>query len=143
MVVILRCLKNRIHEYCLFVDLQAGSHLFFFLDKIAGEPGRPIIYAPKETEIEGTSFTLKWLRPQDDGGDKNIEYIVRYRDETETKEVPWKEFITKKQEHRIKDLSEHKRYKVEVMARNKGGNSSPDERFYDIGKPKSKIYIFS
>ena len=114
-----------------------------FFDKIAVEPGRPFIYEPKGVDIEETSFTLKWRRPQDDGGDKNIQYIVRYRDETERKAGPWKEFITKKQEHSIKDLGEHKIYKVEVMARNKGGNSSPDERLYRIGKPKGKIYIFS
>lgn len=94
------------------------------------EPGRPIIYEPEELYPEETSFTLKWRRPQDDGGDKNIEYIVRYRDETESKPGPWKEFVTKKQEHRIKNLGKDKQYKVEVMARNKGGNSSPDERFY-------------
>ena len=92
--------------------------------------------------LEETSFTLKWRRPQDDGGDKNIEYIVRYRDQTESKPGPWKEFVTKKQEHRIKNLGKDKTYKVEVMARNKGGTSSPDERFYRIRKPKSKIYVF-
>lgn len=94
------------------------------------EPGRPIIYEPEDMYLKETSFTLKWRRPQDDGGDKNIEYIVRYRDQTERKAGPWKEFVTKKQEHRIKNLGKDKRYKVEVMARNKGGNSSPDERFY-------------
>lgn len=94
------------------------------------EPGRPIIYEPEYRNIEETSFTLKWRRPQSDGGDKNIEYIVRYRDETESKPGPWKEFVTKKEEHRIKNLGKNKKYKVEVVARNKGGNSSPDERFY-------------
>ena len=119
------------------------TSLFFIFDKIAGEPGRPIIYEPKDINIGETSFTLKWHRPKDDGGDKNIEYIVRYRDETERKAGPWKQFITKKQEHKIKNLGENKKYKVEVMARNKGGNSSPDERFYRITKIKSKIYNFS
>ena len=125
--------------------MQAGNDLslFFFFYKIAGEPGRPIIYEPKGRNIEKTSFTLKWRRPQDDGGDKDIEYIVRYRDETETKPGPWNTFTTKKQEHKIKDLGEDKKYKVEVMAKNKGGNSSADERFYNTGKPKSKIYIFT
>ena len=93
--------------------------------------------------LEETSFTLKWRRPQDDGGDKNIEYIVRYRDHTESKPGPWNEFVTKKQEHRIKNLGKDKKYKVEVMARNKGGNSSPDERFYDTTKITGKIYVFS
>ena len=51
--------------------------------------------------------------------------------------------ITKKQEHKIKNLGENRKYKVEVMARNKGGTSSPDERFYRIWKPKSKICVFS
>lgn len=97
------------------------------------EPGRPIIYEPN-MDLEETSFTLKWRRPQDDGGDKNIEYIVRYRDQTESKPGPWKEFVTKKQEHRIKNLGKDKTYKVEVMARNKGGNSNPDERFYRTPK---------
>ena len=115
--------------------------IFFY--KIAGEPGRPIIYEPKDMYLEETSFTLKWRRPQDDGGDKNIEYIVRYRDETERKAGPWKEFVTKKQEHRIKSLGKDKIYKVEMMARNKGGNSSPDERFYLTTQIRSKIYVFS
>ena len=113
------------------------------MDKIAGEPGRPIIYEPQSGNIEEASFTLKWRRPQSDGGDKNIEYIVRYRDETESKPGPWKEFVTKKEEHRIKNLGEDKKYKVEVVARNKGGNSSPDERFYYTKNIKSKIYVFS
>ncbi|XP_015764588.1 PREDICTED: myomesin-1-like [Acropora digitifera] len=85
-------------------------------------------------DLVETSFTLKWRRPQDDGGDKNIEYIVRYREQTESKPGPWKEFVTKKQEHRIKNLGKDKNYKVEVMARNKGGNSSPDQRFYSTTK---------
>ena len=99
---------------------------------ITGAPGRPIIYQPKGTLIDTTSFTLKWRKPQDTGGDNEIEYIVKYRDQSEAKPGPWKEFKTKELEYQIKDLDRNKKYKFEVIAKNRGGESNPDERFYRI-----------
>lgn len=102
-------------------------------------PGRPIIYQPKGTLIDTTSFTLKWRKPQDTGGDNEIEYIVKYRDQSEAKPGPWKEFKTKELEYQIKDLDRNKKYKFEVIAKNRGGESNPDERFYRINvKPEPR-----
>ena len=98
---------------------------------ITGAPGRPIIYEPKGTLIDTTSFTLKWRKPQDTGGDNEIEYIVKYRDQSKRKPGPWKEFQTKELEYQIKDLDRNKKYKFEVIAKNRG-EGNPDERFYRI-----------
>ena len=98
-------------------------------------PGRPVIYEPESMEIDTTSLILKWRRPDYTGGDDNIEYKVRYRDETDAdKPGKWKEITTKKLEYEIKDLENQKRYKVEVRAKNTEGEGSPDERFYETSK---------
>ena len=110
-------------------------------------PGRPVIYEPQSVDIDQTSFTLKWRRPQATGGDDDIEYIVRYRDETDDdKPGPWKESTTKKLEYEIKDLEKQKKYKVEVIAKNEAGKGTPDERFFHTGKVlgmKGSLFVFS
>ena len=108
---------------------------------LPGAPGPPIIYEPKGKDLDDTSFTLKWQRPDDTGGDDNIEYIVRYRDVTDpNRPGPWKDFTTKKLEYGVKALDKGKKYKFEVIAKNKGGKSSPAERTFAISLQTGKIY---
>ena len=125
-----------------------GGMLKFRIDRrlmwtrliLTGAPGPPIIYQPKDTVLDDTSFTLKWQRPEDTGGDDNIEYIVRYRDETEADEPgPWNAFTTKELEYDVKDLDKGKKYKFEVIAKNEGGESSPAERLFEISVLAGKI----
>ena len=107
---------------------------------LLGAAGPPIIYEPKGKDLDDTSFTLKWRRPDDTGGGDNIEYIVRYRDVTDpNRPGPWKDFTTQKLEYGVKGLDKGKRYKFEVIAKNKGGESSPAERIFDISLQRGKI----
>ena len=98
---------------------------------MSGAPGRPIIYEPSSTNLDKSSFTLKWKRPEDNGGDSDIVYKIRYRDETDPDDPgPWNNEETSELEIDIKDLDKLKRYKFEVSATNKGGESEPAEKYY-------------
>ena len=101
---------------------------------VSGAPGRPIIYEPPSTNLDVSSFTLKWKRPDDDGGDANIVYKISYRDETDPDiPGPWNNEETSELEADIKDL-DAKWYKFEVRAANEGGESEPAEKYYRISR---------
>ena len=98
---------------------------------VSGAPGRPIIYEPSSRNLDKSSFTLKWKRPEDTGGDSDIVYKIRYRDETDPdRPGPWNDEETSELEIDIEDLDKSKQYKFEVRATNKGGESEPAEKYY-------------
>ena len=74
---------------------------------------------------------LKWRRPAETGGDDDITYIVRYRIEKGQNRVTWimKTITTKQLQLKITALENNVQYKFEVIAKNKGGESLPDERY--------------
>ena len=97
---------------------------------VSGAPGRPIIYEPSSRNLDVSSFTLKWKRPEDTGGDSDIVYKIRYRDETDPdRPGPWNTEETSELEVDIEDLDKSKQYKFEVRATNKGGESEPAEKY--------------
>ena len=108
---------------------------FFFL--FEGAPGRPIIYSPSSTLLTTDSFTLKWRRPEETGGDDDITYTVRYRLEKNKDQNPgpWKSSETKGLQMEITDLDNKVIYKFEVIAKNKGGESLADERYIQTNFP--------
>ncbi|KAL9965513.1 hypothetical protein ACROYT_G029320 [Oculina patagonica] len=100
-------------------------------------PSRPIIYEPSSTLITKDTFTLKWQRPEETGGDDDITYIVRYRIERAEDKYkgPWKTSETKGLQMEISDLDNREQYKFEVIAKNEGGLSLPDERYIQTNYP--------
>ena len=121
------------HSHIVFSSWLKGAFDFLSLSLLAGAPGQPIIYKPEfDTEITETSFTLKWKRPDDTGGDDDIEYIVRYREEPKNETPgPWKEVKTWRLEYDVEDL-EQNTYRFEVFAQNKGGKSSASQRIVTV-----------
>lgn len=99
------------------------------------EPGPPIIYSPSSTLLTKDSFTLKWRRPDETGGDDDITYIVQYRVEKDNKKGPWIKDTTKGLQYDFDDLDNKVQYKFEVIAENKGGKSSPGERYIQTNYP--------
>lgn len=121
-----------------FFDVEVAFGAFkqppFFLF-FAGAPGRPIIYSPSSTLLIKDSFTLKWRRPDETGGDDDITYTVRYRVEKDNKIGPWITYTTKGLEYDFSDLDNKVQYKFEVIANNKGGLSLPGERYIQTNYP--------
>lgn len=75
--------------------------------------------------MTATSFTLKWLPSESDGGSKILEYIVEIR-EAEAKE--WKKIGASKEditELPISNLKTSVAYNFKITARNKIGLSEP------------------
>jgi len=95
-----------------------------------GALGRPIIYSPTSTQLIKDSFTLKWQRPEETGGDDDINYIVRYRVEKDNKKGPWMTYTTKGLEYDFSDLDNKVQFKFEVIAKTKGGESLAGERYF-------------
>ena len=81
------------------------------------------------TLLTKDSFTLKWRRPEETGGDDDITYTARYRVEKDNKKGPWMTYTTKGLEYDFSDLDNKVQYKFEVMAKNKGGESVPGEKY--------------
>ena len=105
-----------------------------------GAPGRPIIYSPSSTMMTADSFTLKWRRPAETGGDDDITYTVRYRMEKDQNRGTWimKTITTKQLQLKITELENNVRYKFEVTAKNKGGESLPGERYIQTNFTRGK-----
>ena len=118
-------IKKRLRERLLYKLLQSCVSF------VSGAPGRPIIYEPSSRNLDESSFTLKWKGPEDTGGDSDIVYKIRYRDESDPdRPGPWNNEETRELEVDIEDLDKSKRYKFEVRATNKGGESEPAEKYY-------------
>ena len=97
----------------------------------AGRPSRPVIIEPLLDVLEDTTFTLKWRRPEEDGGDADISYKVRYASvATSDESTEKKELKTSSQEIEVRDLELSTQYLVEVFAINAGGESDPATRLY-------------
>lgn len=99
-------------------------------------PGRPIIYSPKGGLLEEDEFTLKWRRPEDDGGDSNIKYKLEYRVERKGSDGPWKTIETEKEEAKISQMDNQETYKFVLVAINKGGESEKVIKYYNTNYPE-------
>jgi len=94
---------------------------------------------PESSLLTKDSFTLKWRRPEETGGDDDITYIVRYRVEKDNKKGPWMTDTTKGLEYDFSDLDNKVQYKFEVIAKNKGGESLAGERYFQTNFPGGNI----
>lgn len=104
-----------------------------------GAPGRPIIYSPEGGLLEEDEFTLKWRRPEDDGGDSNIKYKLEYRVERKGSDGPWKTIETEKEEAKISQMDNQETYKFVLVAINKGGESEKVIKYYNTNYPEGKM----
>jgi len=93
------------------------------------------------TLLTQESFTLKWRRPEETGGDDDITYIVRYRVEKDDKKGPWMTYTTKGLEYDFSELDNKVQYKFEVIAENKGGKSYPGERYIQTNFPGGNLNL--
>lgn len=88
---------------------------------------------PLSEILDDTKFTLKWRKPEENGGDSKIRYKVRYTTiVADGKNAEKKELETSKLEIELSGLKLGTQYTVEVVAINKGGESDPATRLYQV-----------
>ena len=88
-----------------------------------GPPSGPYTITNNVTWLNSTSFTLKWTRPPNDGGDPDLRYIVEYSKETaDGKYVHWnsrKNILT--QEYNVTGLESGSKYEFRIFVSNVAG----------------------
>lgn len=85
-----------------------------------GPPSGPFYITNTVTQLKATSFTLKWTRPPQDGGDPELKYDIEYsKANSEGKFVHWnsKKSITG-QEYNVTGLERRSRYQFRVFVFN-------------------------
>lgn len=89
------------------------------------EPGRP--GKPDIIDYDNKSVTLKWTRPEEDGGRPITHYTVEMRDKLS---VEWAEVLKTKDNNPecvVEGLKEKNIYQFRIRAHNKAGASEPSE----------------
>ena len=88
-----------------------------------GPPSGPFNITNTVTQLNVTSFTLKWTRPPQDGGDPELKYDIEYsKANSEGKFVHWnsRKSITR-QEYNVTGLERGSRYQFKVFVFNIAG----------------------
>jgi len=88
-----------------------------------GPPSGPFYITNTVTQLNATSFTLKWTRPPQDGGDPELKYDIEYsKANSEGKFVHWnsRKSITG-QEYNVTGLERESRYQFKVFVFNIAG----------------------
>lgn len=88
-----------------------------------GPPSGPFNITNTVTQLNATSFTLKWTRPPQDGGDPDLKYDIEYsKASSEGKYVHWnsRKSITG-QEYNVTGLEGESRYQFKVFVFNIAG----------------------
>ena len=102
-------------------SFSSPNHWFFFL--YLGPPSGPYTITNTVTWLNSTSFTLKWTRPSNDGGDPDLSYDIEYSKETpDGKYVHWNS--RKKidaQEYNVSGLESGSKYEFRVFVSNIAG----------------------
>nr|CAD7393168.1 unnamed protein product [Timema cristinae] len=88
------------------------------------EPGRP--GKPEIIDYDNKSVTLKWAKPESDGGRPITHYTVEIKDKLS---VEWTEVLKTKNipEGIVEDLKEKNIYQFRIRAHNKSGASEPSD----------------
>ena len=83
--------------------------------------------------LDSNWLSLKWRPPKENGGDPEITYKVRYAPYLESGEFGSPvEIETTELQIDLMDLKERTMYRVEVVAVNRGGESEPSSRRYQV-----------
>ncbi|RWS15514.1 twitchin-like protein, partial [Dinothrombium tinctorium] len=97
-------------------------------------------------DADGSSLSLKWSPPKDDGGAEITNYVVEKREPGEKEWTKVSSFVTKP-EFKVRNLVPGKKYEFRVMAENQHGKSDPaqtDHLMFDTagapGAPKIVDY---
>lgn len=109
---------------------------------VLDKPGRPV--GPlKAEEVRANHVTIKWKRPEDDGGVPITGYIVEKMDMDTGRWVPAGEVGPNADNFKVDGLTPKKRYKFRVKAINKEGESEPLESDEPITakNPYGKIFF--
>jgi len=97
-------------------------YVVYFCPDEPGRPGKPDII-----DYDNKSVTLKWAKPEEDGGRPITHYTVEMKDKLS---VEWVEVLKTKDnnpEGVVQGLKEKNVYQFRVRAHNKAGASEPSE----------------
>lgn len=102
-------------------------HRSFLMDRylVSDEPGRP--GKPDIIDYDNKSVTLKWKKPENDGGRPILNYIIEMKDKFS---MDWEEVAKTEDnnpEGKVEGLKEKMVYQFRVRAVNKAGASEPSE----------------
>ena len=120
------------------------AHFIFHCQSLppADKPGKPD--TPEIKETTKTSATLKWKRPDDDGGSEIFNYVVEYRAEGAFKWKRATEDTVPTTSYVVKGLEENIVYEFRVAAENRAGvgpasdGSSSVKMEEKIGKQRTR-----
>lgn len=110
---------------CLTTNRKSTTHNNYvhnFVPK-TGPPSGPFNITNTVTQLNATSFTLKWTRPPQDGGDPDLKYDIEYsKANSEGKFVHWnsRKSITG-EEYNVTGLEGESRYQFKVFVFNIAG----------------------
>lgn len=99
--------------------------LEYVVCSFSDEPGRP--GKPDIIDFDNKSVTLKWAKPEEDGGRPITHYTVEMKDKLS---VEWVEVFKTKDsnpEGVVEGLKEKNIYQFRIRAHNKAGASEPSE----------------
>ena len=121
-----KCVRADNAKYRLVLTNSSGTAKTEADGVVLGKPSRPL--GPLEViDVRAKKATVKWKRPEDDGGTPITGYVVEKMDLDTGLWVPCGEVGPDEEEKVVEGLQAGKKYKFRVRAVNKEGQSEPLE----------------
>ncbi|XP_074660014.1 twitchin-like [Tubulanus polymorphus] len=79
------------------------------------------------SDVDEDEITLKWEKPEDDGGDKVQGYVIEMKPEGSNKWKPCNDFPCRGTQFTVDGLEKGKKYDFRVRAKNRAGLSEPSK----------------
>jgi predicted RNA-binding protein with TRAM domain len=125
-ITVRRCTRADSTKYKLVLTNSSGSAETKADGVVLGKPSRPM--GPLEiTDVRANKATVKWKKPEDDGGSPITGYVLEKRDLDSGLWVPCGEAKPDDDQMVVEGLQKGKKYKFRVKAVNKEGQSEPLE----------------
>ena len=125
-LTIRKCDRKDTAKYKLVISNSVGEAETSADGVVLGSPARP--GGPLEvTDVRAKKATLKWKKPEDDGGTPITHYQLEKLDLDTGKWIPCGEAPADAEEFKVEGLQPGKKYKFRVKAVNKEGASEPLE----------------
>ena len=125
-LTIRKCLRADNAKYKLVLTNSSGKGQTEADGVVLGKPSRPI--GPLQViDVRAKKATVKWNKPEDDGGSPITGYVVEKMDLDTGLWVPCGEVGPGEEEKVVEGLQAGKKYKFRVKAVNKEGQSEPLE----------------